>query len=188
MLGFKLIHVSTREPWSRLEKDWHLHCSTRSVCTRLVFTWWDVMTWKRFMHSWWLHQMETFSASLALCSGNSLVTGEFPVQRPVMWNFDVFFDLCLNKLLSKQSRCWWFEMPSRSLWRHCNVTGGSLVESPHKGPKMCTFGDSLVISTKNLLNRLSSCQWFEMLWGSCNVTRMINIISDDCNAFLSFNQ
>ena len=31
------------------------------------------------------------------------------------------FDLRLNKRLSKQSRGWWFEMPSRSLWRHCNV-------------------------------------------------------------------
>ena len=29
--------------------------------------------------------------------GNSLVTGEFPTQRPVMWSFDVFFDLHLNK-------------------------------------------------------------------------------------------
>ena len=31
-----------------------------------------------------------------------------------------FFDLCLNKRLSKQSWGWWFETPSRSLWRHCN--------------------------------------------------------------------
>ena len=34
---------------------------------------------------------------------------------------DVFFDLFLNKRLSKQSRGWWFETPSRPLWRHCNV-------------------------------------------------------------------
>ena len=26
----------------------------------------------------------------------------------------------LNKRLSKQSRCWWSETPSRPLWRHCN--------------------------------------------------------------------
>ena len=26
----------------------------------------------------------------------------------------------LNKRLSKQSRRWWFETPSNSLWRHCN--------------------------------------------------------------------
>ena len=44
--------------------------------------------------------METFSALLALCAGNSPVTGEFPSQRPVMRSFDVFFDLRLNKRLS----------------------------------------------------------------------------------------
>ena len=38
--------------------------------------------------------MATFFALLALCAGNSLVTGEFPAQRPVMRSFDVFFDLC----------------------------------------------------------------------------------------------
>ena len=49
----------------------------------------------------------------------SLVTGEFPSQRPVTRSFDVFFDLRLNKRLSKQSWGWWFR-PSPSLWRHCN--------------------------------------------------------------------
>ena len=53
--------------------------------------------------------------------GDSPVTGEFPAQRPVTRSFDVFFDLRLNKRLSKQSWGWWFETPSRSLWRHCSV-------------------------------------------------------------------
>ena len=65
--------------------------------------------------------MGTFSALLALCAGNSPVTGEFPSQRPVARSFDVCFDLHLKKRLSKQPRRWWFETPSRSLWRHCNV-------------------------------------------------------------------
>ena len=64
--------------------------------------------------------METYSALLALCAGNSPVTGEFPSQRPVTRSFDVFFDLSLNKRLSKQPWGWWFETASRSLWRHCN--------------------------------------------------------------------
>ena len=38
---------------------------------------------------------------LALCAGNSPVIGEFPSQRPVTPSFDVFFDLCMNKRLSK---------------------------------------------------------------------------------------
>ena len=71
--------------------------------------------------SWWCHQMETFSVLLAICVGNSPVTGEFPAQRPVTWSFDVFFDLRLNKWLSKQSWGRWFETPSCPLWRHCNV-------------------------------------------------------------------
>ena len=62
----------------------------------------------------------SFSALLAICAGNSPVTGEFPTQRPVRRSFDVFFDLCLNKQLSTQSRGWWFETLSRPLWRHCN--------------------------------------------------------------------
>ena len=71
-------------------------------------------------HTRWRHQMETFSALLALCAGISPVTGEFPSQRPVTRSFDVFCVLLLNKRLSKQSWGWWFETPSRSLWRHSN--------------------------------------------------------------------
>ena len=69
--------------------------------------------------SWWRHQMETFSALLALWQGNPPVTGGFPSQRPVMRNFHVFFDLRLKKRLNKQSRHRWFETPSHPLWRHC---------------------------------------------------------------------
>ena len=45
--------------------------------------------------------METFYALLAICAGNPPVTGEFPAQRPVKQTFDVFFDLRLNKLLTR---------------------------------------------------------------------------------------
>ena len=65
--------------------------------------------------------MEAFSALLALCEGIPPVTGGFPSQRPVTWSCDVFFDLRLNKRLSKRSRHRWFKTPSRSLWRHCNA-------------------------------------------------------------------
>ena len=64
--------------------------------------------------------METFSALLAICAGNSPVPGEFLAQRPVTRSFDVFFDLRPNKRLSIQSWCWWSETPSSSLWRHRN--------------------------------------------------------------------
>ena len=40
--------------------------------------------------------MEAFSALLAICAGNSPVSGEFPTQRPVTRSLDVFFDLHQN--------------------------------------------------------------------------------------------
>ena len=61
------------------------------------------------------------------------VRGRSPVNSPhkgqwpwVTRSFDVFSDLRLSKRLSKQSRHWWFETPSRPLWRHCNETHGDL--------------------------------------------------------------
>ena len=73
------------------------------------------------MYPWWRQQMETFSTLLALCEGDPMVTSGFHSLKPVLRSYDVFFDLRLNKWLSKQSRWWWFETPSCSLWRHCNV-------------------------------------------------------------------
>ena len=69
----------------------------------------DIIKWKHF------------SKLLAICVGNSPVSGEFPTQRPVTRSFDVFFELRLNKRLSKQSWGWWFEMPFHPLWHHCNI-------------------------------------------------------------------
>ena len=80
-----------------------------------------LVTWWKEQIPWWRHQMETFSALLDLCAGNSPVPGEFPAKRPVTRSFDVFFDLRLNKRLSKQRWGCWFEMLSRPLWRHRNA-------------------------------------------------------------------
>ena len=69
----------------------------------------DVIKWKHFPRYW------PFVQGILQWPVNS------PHKRPVTQSFDVFFDLRLNKRLSKQSRGWWFEMPSHTLWRHCNV-------------------------------------------------------------------
>ena len=61
------------------------------------------------------------SALLAICAGNSPVTGEFPAQRPVTRSFDVFFDLRLTRRSSKQSWGWRIETLPRPLWRHSSV-------------------------------------------------------------------
>ena len=60
------------------------------------------------------------------------VTGEFPPQMPVMWSFDIFFDLRLNKRLSEQPWGRWFQTPSHSLWRHCNVITVSPLPYGHR--------------------------------------------------------
>ena len=60
-----------------------------------------------------------FRVTGPLC-GEFTGPGEFLTQGPVTRRFDVFFDLRLNKRLSKQPSGWWFEPPSWSLWRQCN--------------------------------------------------------------------
>ena len=87
--------------------------------SKLPALWWclDIQT----LSPWWRHQMETFSALLAICAGNSPVPGEFPTQRPVTRSFDVYFDLRPNKRLCKQSWGRWFETLSPPLWRHRNA-------------------------------------------------------------------
>ena len=60
-----------------------------------------------------------------MTSSNGNIFRVSPVNSPHkgQWrSFDVFFDLRLNKRLSKQSWGLWFETLSRPLWRHCNLT------------------------------------------------------------------
>ena len=69
-----------------------------------------------------------FRATGHLC-GEFTVPGEFPAQKPGTRSFNVFFDLHLNKRLSKQSSGCWFETLSRPLWRHCNDIVAEHVEN-----------------------------------------------------------
>ena len=73
---------------------------------------------KRIKFTRWRHQIKTFPRYW-LSEGNPLVTTGFPSQRPVTRDFDVFFDLRLNKRLRKQSRRRWFER-HRAFLRHSN--------------------------------------------------------------------
>ena len=67
----------------------------------------DVIKWKHFPRNW------PFVRGIHRSRG-------FPHTKPVTRSFDVFFDLRLNKRLSKQPWGWWFETRPWSLWRHCN--------------------------------------------------------------------
>ena len=59
-----------------------------------------------------------FRVAVPLWGGGATVTGW--LQWSVTRNFDVFFDLHLNKYLNNEWRRQWFETLSRSLWRQCN--------------------------------------------------------------------
>ena len=66
--------------------------------------WCEPLLGMNLANAWWRHQMEILSTLLALCVGNSPVTGGFPSQRPVTRSFDVLFDVRLDKRFSKQLR------------------------------------------------------------------------------------
>ena len=65
--------------------------------------------------------METFFTLLTLFEGNPQVAGGFPLQTPATRSFNIFFDLCMNKRFSKQSKRRRFEAPPSILWRHCTL-------------------------------------------------------------------
>ena len=126
MVSFAAMHwfnsfAGSRPPGTPALPEDIVRGSARAPGSRWARGHWEGGGAGNYMNSWWRHQMETFSALLALCAENSPVTGEFPSQRPVRRSFDVFFDLRMNKRLSKQLSRRWFETPSRPLWRHCNV-------------------------------------------------------------------
>ena len=69
----------------------------------------DVIKWKHFPRYW------PFARGIHRSPVNSPHKGQWRGALMFSW-------ICaLNKRLSKQSRGWWYETPSRSLWRHCNV-------------------------------------------------------------------
>ena len=80
-----------------------LRWNSRFWCHFISLCFWLKCIMRHVIEGWWRHQMETFSA-----------------LRPVTRSFNVFFHLRPNERLSKPSWGWWFETPSRSLWRHCN--------------------------------------------------------------------
>ena len=89
--------------------SWHVYDRNLPLTKRLLV---------RYAFSWWRHQVETFSALLAICAGNSPVHGESPASDTELW---CFLWCAPNKQLNKQWWGWWFETLSPSLWRHRNV-------------------------------------------------------------------
>ena len=82
----------------------------------------DVIKWKHFPRYW------------------PFVRG-IPSQRPVTRSFDVFFDMHLNKRLSKQSWGWWFETLSSPLWCHSNEAITLRISRFTSGTGGCRYGN-----------------------------------------------
>ena len=78
--------------------------------------------WRNFHH--WLHD-DVIEWKYFPCYWPFVrrITGDrwIPLTKVSDAEFDIFFDVRLDRRLSKQSRRRWFETPSRSLWRQCNV-------------------------------------------------------------------
>ena len=112
----------------------------------------DVIKWKHFPRYW------PFVRGIHRWPVNS------PHKGPVMRSFDVFFDLRLNKRLSKWSRGWWFEASSRSLWRHCNVAKFLYASLPlHQWVRVAIYA-SVNLAIIGLDNGLSPVLLQTMIW------------------------
>ena len=167
---------------------WHVYCDSLEFCMHMC----ELFIFSQhaplmYLSPWWRHQMEIFSALLAICAGNSPVPGEFPSQ--VTRSFAVFFDLRPNKRLSKQWWGWRFETLSSPLWRHfyAKTTMGNaqyndvmvaLTFSP-KGAK-CLFEDSTAMGRNTSWSDVTSKQWLINL-GITELTLVSAYVNDSSN-------
>ena len=131
---------------------------------------------------WWSGNILTVFRPFSICRVHDdatkwkhfRVTGHLCAQRPVTRSFHVFFDLRLNKLLSKQSWGWWFETQSHPLWRHCNEFKLSASNRPSSMQfDIDGFVKERRDTTANALGwRLSctnpsTCCQYRSTWGAC---------------------
>ena len=178
--------------WWRLNKSTELLFRKGQESQKRTLTWfrqWNAYTPNSLPHvqctddhqgnAWWRHQMETFSALLALCAGNSPVSGEVPAQRTVTRSFEIFFDLRLIKRLSKYLRGWWFETLPRPSWRHCNgvdlslwIIGAVCLDSPRS--VIIVFIIQIVVFNVIMLTDLTVQLDFNVLvWPAAMMTKFV---------------
>ena len=121
--------------------------------------------------------METFSALLTLCAGNSPATGEFPSQRPVTRDFDGFF-ICV------WTNCWANNREAGDVRRHCghyDVTVMTLLTSSLALHWPLCFG-----CPRCSLGRTYRTLWWVCHWGGQRSWRMISPQTPYCGDVLTY--
>ena len=119
---------------------WYLHALDGSCVVTTIKHVWSFLGQRQIREHTWMHMYKwnggcplvSIVVLFMMTSSNGdifrvtgLLCGEFThprwflSQRLVARSFDVFFDLCLNKRLSKQSKRRWSGTPASSLWCHC---------------------------------------------------------------------
>ena len=91
-------------------------------------------------------------------------------EGPVTQSFDVFFDMCLNKWLSKQSRRRWFETPSRSLW-HFQLNNHPIRPPNRQVPRSPTKPVTLTLTCN-----LEKCYPLRSSFGMYNLERRLRYL------------
>ena len=94
-------------------KYWNLRLLKHSLfCLKFYFLFFQNYHLTQHMVMLW-----NSNAWLVLCKGNSWWQIDSPHKGPVTWIFYDFFVGCWNKMLEKESSCWWFE----TTWLLCAV-------------------------------------------------------------------
>ena len=84
---------SSVRAWAKSWHDWIIICYVRATCILFeIFALWShkyLMKYSPDRYAWWRHQIETFSALLALCAG------KLPVNSPHkgQWRGELMFSL-----------------------------------------------------------------------------------------------
>ena len=100
-----------------------------TISQNIIIPKWQKMQWMDRYHSC-RDQSRRHKSMMTSSNGNIFFvtgyscgefTGDRWFPRTKASDAELWYFLSLNQWLSKQSRRWRFQMPSRSLWRHCNV-------------------------------------------------------------------
>ena len=115
----------------------------------------DVIKWEHLLRYW------PFVQGIHWSRVNSPQKGQ--------WH-RAFFDLCLIQWLSKQSRCQWSEMPSHSLWHHCNALNhwhSEILVTIHPDNGFVACSPAKPYPRKHVLgNALAPNRWWKITWTS----------------------